>query len=84
MRGATTAYNINETWHFEDTASRGLDLARRRGPAVPVSGRANCSVAAAFWSSSSTALQHSSAGASRALLRPMTRLGFRDGRRAQA
>ena len=41
MRDASTAYNINETWHFEDTASRGLDLARRRGAAVPESGRAN-------------------------------------------
>ncbi len=41
MREASTAYNINETWHFEDTASRGLDLARRRGAVVPESGRAN-------------------------------------------
>ena len=41
MRGASTAYSINETWHFEDTASRGLDLARRRGAVVPESGRAN-------------------------------------------
>ena len=41
MRGASTAYSINETWHFEDTASRGLDLARRRGAVVPESVRAS-------------------------------------------
>ena len=41
MRDASRAYNINEKGSFEDTASRGLDLARRRGAAVPESGRAN-------------------------------------------
>ena len=41
MRDASTAYNINETWHFEDTASRGLDLARRRGAVVPEPSRAS-------------------------------------------
>ena len=41
MRDASTAYNINEKGSFEDTASRGLDLARRRAAAVPGSGRAS-------------------------------------------
>ena len=41
MRDASRAYNINEKGSFEDTASRGLDLARRRGAVVPGSGRAS-------------------------------------------